>query len=93
LKIKGGVQIILYFYDLFNKKQLDTGLQNVLTLSNKSQHVNAIICGGDGTVLWVVTLVLKMGVNFENIGFGVIPLGTGNDFSRSLGWGGSPIHF
>lgn len=52
-----------------------------------------IICGGDGTILWVVSEVVKFGINTENVCFGVIPIGTGNDFSRSLGWGGSPINF
>jgi diacylglycerol kinase (ATP) len=52
-----------------------------------------IICGGDGTVLWVVSSVIKAGVNPNDVSFGIIPIGTGNDFSRSLGWGGSPITF
>lgn len=25
--------------------------------------------------------------------FGIIPIGTGNDFSRSIGWGADPIQF
>ena len=61
---------------LFNKGQL----------SGKGKVV-AIISGGDGTVLWVVSLVGKQGIDLNN------PIGTGNDFSRCLGWGGSPINF
>lgn len=55
--------------------------------------MNVIICGGDGTILWVVSEVMKAKIDPEKICFGIIPIGTGNDFSRSLGWGGSPIKF
>lgn len=50
-----------------------------------------IICGGDGTVLWVIQEIANKGIKFNNIIFGVIPIGTGNDFARSLGWGSKPI--
>lgn len=46
-----------------------------------------IICGGDGTIPWVLSELLTIGVELERVVFGVIPIGTGNDFSRSLGWG------
>lgn len=51
------------------------------------------MCGGDGTVIWVVELIAKHGIDTDNIVFTIIPIGTGNDFSRCLGWGGSPIKF
>lgn len=62
-------------------------------MTKESQNVNVIICGGDGTVLWVVSEVLNYGINAGEIQFGIIPIGTGNDFSRSLGWGASPVNF
>ena len=55
--------------------------------------MNIIVCGGDGTILWVIEEILQYGINPEKVCFGVIPIGTGNDFSRSLGWGSSPISF
>ena len=55
--------------------------------------VYIIICGGDGTILWVVEEMVFAGIDVDKVVFGVIPLGTGNDFSRSLGWGTNPITF
>jgi diacylglycerol kinase (ATP) len=46
-----------------------------------------IICGGDGTIPWVLAELLGAGVKLERVVIGIIPIGTGNDFSRSLGWG------
>lgn len=56
-------------------------------------RVHVIICGGDGTVQWVISLVGKKGIDLDKVFFCIIPIGTGNDFSRSIGWGGSPINF
>lgn len=56
--------------------------------SNKN-NLRIIACGGDGTVGWILSEV-------DNIQWGpggkppiaIVPLGTGNDLSRSLHWGG-----
>jgi len=49
-----------------------------------------IVGGGDGTVLWVVGEMIKVGIDLSKCPIGIIPFGTGNDFSRVLGWGGLP---
>ena len=46
-----------------------------------------IIGGGDGTVLFVVEDMIKYGCSTDNVTFGIIPLGTSNDFSNCMGWG------
>ncbi len=46
-----------------------------------------IVCGGDGTVMWVINEMIKAQINIALMPIGIIPLGTGNDFSRELGWG------
>lgn len=38
--------------------------------------------------MWVVEEMVKYDINPNNVPIGVIPIGTGNDFSRALGWGG-----
>ncbi|CAJ1372933.1 unnamed protein product [Effrenium voratum] len=51
--------------------------------------VRVFVGGGDGTVMWVVSEAQKHGVHTETgIRIGMVPLGTGNDFSQALGWGG-----
>ena len=44
-------------------------------------------CGGDGTVMWVVSQMSVFGIKPVDCPLAVIPLGTGNDFSQNLGWG------
>jgi diacylglycerol kinase (ATP) len=48
--------------------------------------VRVIAGGGDGTVSTVINLMNEWKVDFSRCPIGCIPLGTGNDFSRSLGW-------
>lgn len=48
-------------------------------------EVRVIVAGGDGTFSWVADAVEKR--NLSNVRLIVIPLGSGNDMSRALGWG------
>lgn len=45
-----------------------------------------IICGGDGTIHWVMNELTKHDLDLRSVAFGVLPIGTGNDFCRSIGW-------
>lgn len=56
--------------------------------SNGGAPIRLIVGGGDGTVMWADGEVEKHGVHSSQILYGIIPLGTGNDFSRVAGWGG-----
>ncbi|XP_019051435.1 PREDICTED: diacylglycerol kinase 4-like [Nelumbo nucifera] len=53
--------------------------------------LRVVVAGGDGTVGWVLGSLGELyRQNREPVPpIGIIPLGTGNDLSRSFGWGGS----
>ena len=57
---------------------------------NSDAEAIVIAAGGDGTVMWIISELLATGCCIERICVGVIPFGTGNDFSRSIGWGKKP---
>ncbi len=45
-------------------------------------------CGGDGTIGWILSTMDALEFPRPRPAIGIIPLGTGNDLSRSLNWGG-----
>ncbi|XP_078443416.1 diacylglycerol kinase 7 [Wolffia australiana] len=55
------------------------------------ERLRVMVAGGDGTVGWVLGSLYELHAqNREPVPpVGIIPLGTGNDLSRSFGWGGS----
>lgn len=72
-------------------EDLDYGF-TVAAQRSADKEVIILACGGDGTVTWVLSeLQQRRGSVFEEDDMippvGVIPLGTGNDLARSLGWG------
>ena len=56
---------------------------------SESNPIRVLVAGGDGTVMWTIQEAIAHNIDTSRIAFGVIPYGTGNDFARALGWGGS----
>ncbi|XP_065179146.1 diacylglycerol kinase eta-like [Sycon ciliatum] len=59
-----------------------------LVLFRHVMNFRVLICGGDGTVGWVLSAMDRVGIRGQ-CHFGILPLGTGNDLARVLGWGSS----
>ncbi|XP_064206522.1 diacylglycerol kinase delta-like isoform X2 [Anguilla rostrata] len=86
-----GVKFLRKFKQLLNPAQvfdlMNGGPQQGLRLFQKFAMFRILVCGGDGSVGWVLSELDKLGLH-KQCQLGVLPLGTGNDLARVLGWGG-----
>ena len=49
--------------------------------------VIVVVCGGDGTFMWIVTEMSNFSIDHLKVPIAIIPSGTGNDLAQVFGWG------
>ncbi|XP_057359384.1 diacylglycerol kinase delta isoform X3 [Manis pentadactyla] len=85
-----GVKFLRRFKQLLNPAQvfdlMNGGPHLGLRLFQKFDTFRILVCGGDGSVGWVLSEIDSLGLH-KQCQLGVLPLGTGNDLARVLGWG------
>lgn len=91
-----GNKIFKQFLQLLHPRQVysldEITPQQAIDNFKEIKNFRILVGGGDGTITWVQETLDKY--NFENDKrppIMVLPIGTGNDLSRSLKWGGGVI--
>ena len=78
-----------YIYDITNPSSYKKGKETLQNLANKKKDTRFIIGGGDGSVLSIIEGLILEDIDLTYCTFGVLPLGTGNDLSNAMGFGGT----
>lgn len=65
----------------------DGGPEKVLESFSVLSRLRILVCGGDGTVSWIINALEQMKLE-KWPPIAILPLGTGNDLARMHGWGG-----
>ncbi|PSN40119.1 hypothetical protein C0J52_19377 [Blattella germanica] len=87
-----GVKFLRRFKQLLNPAQVFDLISNGpglgLRLFRHFDPFRILVCSGDGSVGWVLSEIDRLNLH-KQCQVGVLPLGTGNDLARVLGWGSS----
>uniref|UniRef100_A0A182RH22 Diacylglycerol kinase n=1 Tax=Anopheles funestus TaxID=62324 RepID=A0A182RH22_ANOFN len=87
-----GVKFLRRFKQLLNPAQvfdlISSGPGLGLRLFRHFDPFRILICSGDGSVGWVLSEIDHLNMQ-KQCQIAVLPLGTGNDLARVLGWGSS----
>lgn len=87
-----GVKFVRRLRNMLNSLQVvDLGVstpEEGLIKFSIFERFRILICGGDGTAGWVLLTLDKLNLHNKARSC-IVPLGTGNDLARVLGWGAS----
>lgn len=90
-----AASVIAMFRSILNPIQIfelsSDGPDAALNLVSKMKSTTCrmLVAGGDGTIAWILEKIV--GKNIKPIPeVCILPIGTGNDLSRVLGWGAEP---
>ncbi|XP_045508827.1 diacylglycerol kinase eta [Colias croceus] len=87
-----GIKFLRRFRQLLNPAQVfelsGAGPRLGLRLFRHFAPLRVLVCSGDGSVGWVLQEIDKLDMH-RQVQTAVLPLGTGNDLARVLGWGAS----
>ncbi|XP_018899606.2 diacylglycerol kinase theta isoform X1 [Bemisia tabaci] len=88
-----GLELISSFRKLLNPYQVfdldNGGPLPGLYVFRRIEHYKILVCGGDGTIGWVLQCLDNVGQDSQcnSPPCAIVPLGTGNDLARVLRWG------
>lgn len=90
-----GHLLITQLRGLLNPMQVwdlaDGGPEEILESFSQFTRLRILVCGGDGTVSWIISAIEKLGLK-RWPPIAILPLGTGNDLANIHGWGGGYNH-
>ena len=94
-KLSGGQQgsrLYRQLLRILNPRQIflidsSESIHNALSIYKSLKNIRICACGGDGTVNWVLSIIVDHFSSSIMPPVCICPLGTGNDLSRVLGWG------
>eukprot|EP00037_Helgoeca_nana_P011521 m.103527 g.103527 ORF g.103527 m.103527 type:complete len:199 (-) comp20885_c0_seq1:2148-2744(-) len=92
-----GAELMFRLSQLLNEHQvvdlIESGPLSALMLYRHLPEFRVIVVGGDGSVGWVLNCLEDMREYLvcQVPAVGVLPVGTGNDLARVLGWGGGSV--